>query len=42
MFELATLAGAYPGWSLETLKDLSPRERKNWIEVGKATGKIRK
>jgi hypothetical protein len=23
----------YPGWGLEEVKSLSPRERKNWMEL---------
>jgi hypothetical protein len=23
----------YPGWGLEEVKSLSPRERKNWLEM---------
>jgi hypothetical protein len=42
MLDYALLATAFPGWSLEELKKLSPRERKNWVEVAKATGRIRR
>jgi hypothetical protein len=24
---------AFPGWTLEEIKELSPRERKNWLNM---------
>lgn len=35
MFDWSNLAIAFTGWSLSEMKDLSPRERKNWLEVAK-------
>jgi hypothetical protein len=36
MYQWGTLALAFQGWSLKELKDMSPRERTNWLEIAKA------
>jgi hypothetical protein len=28
------------GWTLSEIKDLSPRERLNWLEIARAAGKV--
>jgi hypothetical protein len=32
----------YPGWTLNEIKDLSPRERINWLELAREDGKVKK
>jgi hypothetical protein len=32
----------YPGWTLTEIKELSPRERINWLEIAKEDGKVSK
>jgi hypothetical protein len=34
------LAHSFPGWALSEIKEFSPRERTNWMEVGKELGKL--
>jgi hypothetical protein len=33
--EWAALTQLYEGWTLEDIKSLSNRERKNWLEIAK-------
>jgi hypothetical protein len=33
MVDWVVLTNFFPGWSLEEIKSLSPRERKNWIDL---------
>ena len=33
MAEWNMIAAEYMGWTLSDIKDMSPRERQNWIEV---------
>lgn len=40
MNQWKTLVDAYQGWSLYEIKALSPRERLNWLEVGREFGKV--
>jgi hypothetical protein len=35
MYEWSTIAVSFRGWGLSDIKDMSPRERKNWLEVAK-------
>jgi hypothetical protein len=35
MAEWLALSDRHPGWTLTEIKDLSNRERKNWIELVK-------
>jgi hypothetical protein len=34
------LAEVYAGWTLSEIKDLSPRERLNWLEIARAKGRL--
>ena len=34
--EWAAISELYSGWTLSEIKDMSPRERGNWIELAKA------
>jgi hypothetical protein len=34
------LAHSFTGWSLEEIKNLSPRERLNWLEMAREYGKV--
>ena len=38
--EVLELTTAYPGWTLTEIKELSIRERKNWIEAAVASKKL--
>jgi hypothetical protein len=40
MSEWAALTESYSGWTLSEIKDLSRRERLNWLEVARESGKI--
>jgi len=40
MTQWKTLVDAYPGWTLKEIKELSPRERLNWLEVAREYGKV--
>lgn len=33
MQDMDALAKTYPGWSLSEIRDLSRRERSNWLEI---------
>jgi hypothetical protein len=33
MMDWLVLSTLFPGWSLEEIKSLSPRERKNWMDL---------
>ena len=35
MHQWMKLLTKFPSWSLETIKDLSPRERLNWLALAK-------
>jgi hypothetical protein len=34
------LSQAFPGWSLSDLKEMTPRERRNWFELAKEDGRL--
>jgi hypothetical protein len=34
------LSKEFTGWTLTEIKELSPRERKNWLEVAKEYKKV--
>jgi hypothetical protein len=40
MSSWAALAFSFPGWNLNEIKDMSPRERENWMEVGRELGRL--
>jgi hypothetical protein len=40
MYDWASLAIGFSGWSLTEIKDLSPRERKNWLSVAVGLGRV--
>lgn len=40
--EWALISHAFTGWGLTEVKDLSPRERENWLSVAAELGKLRK
>jgi hypothetical protein len=40
MREWALIAQSFTGWSLTEIKELSPRERDNWIEIARESGKL--
>jgi hypothetical protein len=40
MYEWAQLATSFVGWSLNEIKDLSPRERTNWLSIAGNLGRI--
>jgi hypothetical protein len=40
--EWAGLAKSFAGWSLNDIKELSPRERFNWLAIAKEYGFIAK
>jgi hypothetical protein len=43
MVQWKVIANSYSGWSLAEIKELSPRERLNWLEVIRdAKGIVRK
>lgn len=43
MIQWSTLSREYPGWSLDEVKEFSPRERLNWLELAReAKGIVRK
>jgi hypothetical protein len=42
MFEWASLTIGFSGWSLTEVKEMSPRERANWIQVAKGLGRLGK
>lgn len=31
---------AFPGWTLTEIKELTPRERINWLEMARENGKV--
>jgi hypothetical protein len=33
MMDWLVLSNMFPGWSLAEIKDLSPRERQNWLTL---------
>lgn len=35
MYEWSTIAVSFKGWGLSDIKELSPRERQNWLEVAR-------
>lgn len=35
MYQWMTLLQKFPSWTLETVQQLSPRERINWLELAK-------
>jgi hypothetical protein len=40
MAEWVALTISYPGWSLESIREMSSRERNNWLEIAKNQGRI--
>jgi hypothetical protein len=40
MAEWALLTLSFPGWTLTEIKDMSRRERNNWLEVARELGKV--
>ena len=38
--EWQLISEVFVGWTLEEVKGLTPRERKNWIELGKEMGRV--
>jgi hypothetical protein len=40
MREWALIAQSFSGWNLTEIKELSQRERKNWLEVARETGRL--
>jgi len=34
------LVEAYQGWTLNEVRSLSPRERLNWLEIARESGKL--
>jgi hypothetical protein len=38
MSELVALTLSYKGWTLSEIKDLTYKERQNWIEISKQYG----
>jgi hypothetical protein len=38
--EWQLIAEVFVGWTLGEVKEMAPRERKNWIELGKEVGKV--
>ena len=37
MLDWGRLARIFPGWTLEDIKSLSPKDRANWFEVAMTT-----
>jgi hypothetical protein len=33
--EMTAITTEYEGWTLTEIRNLSPRERKNWLEIAK-------
>jgi hypothetical protein len=42
MLEWKALVMSYPGWGLTEIRELSPRDRKNWLEVAVEIGKVKR
>jgi hypothetical protein len=42
VYDWAAVANSYPGFTLNEIKDLSPRERFNWLEIAREEGKVKK
>jgi hypothetical protein len=40
MAEWAVISLSFPGWTLTEIKEMSRRERTNWLEVAKEYGKV--
>jgi hypothetical protein len=40
MREWAIIAQSFSGWNLTEIKGLSPRERENWLEIARETGRL--
>lgn len=40
MYEWKLLATSFSGWTLSEIRELTPRERKNWLEVAREIGKV--
>jgi hypothetical protein len=40
MSQWTALTVSYTGWSLEEIQRLSPRERKNWLEIAREYGLV--
>jgi hypothetical protein len=40
MSDWAVLAQTYSGWALSEIQAFSPRERHNWLEIARESGKI--
>jgi len=39
MVDWVVICNLFPGWSLEEVKGLSQRERKNWLEIATSFNK---
>jgi hypothetical protein len=39
MAQWAALTRSYAGWTLSEIKELSPRERSNWLEIAREYGR---
>ena len=40
MAEWAVLSVSFPGWTLNEVKEMSRRERTNWLEIARELGKV--
>lgn len=40
MREWTLLVTSFPGWTLTETRELSPRERANWVEIAREFGKV--
>jgi len=42
MNQWAALSSVFMGWTLKDIKKLTPRERANWLEIGRELGKVKR
>jgi len=40
MSDWMALTVSFTGWTLNEIKELTPKERANWLEMAKAAGKL--
>ncbi len=40
MHDWMALSISFTGWNLNEIKELSPRERNNWLEMARTIGKL--
>jgi hypothetical protein len=40
MRDWLALTKSFKGWTLTEIKELTPRERQNWLEVAREYGKV--